>query len=1053
MIYLKRTTNTTTKASSRPMSYIYFMPIFLVFVITSLLSSKQLTKAEPNYFDLLDANDENSIFDLPKESLALSSNENFISLDEDDQQQQQQQQQQPETAFSIGVATSATAAMTTSEGQTLARTTNQVQEQLPYQQQQQYRRPSSGKQKLQTLYIAGLFPLTGTGGWIGGSGCLPAAEMALDDVNARQDLLPGYKLELTYKDSQCNPGKAARFMYDLIYHPPKKIILVCGCSTVCSIVAESANMWNLIVVGYGSSSPALSDRSRFPTFFRTHPSATIHNPTRIRLFEKYGWSRIAIILETEEVFIETARDLEQRCRARNIQLLTRVSFVRQPADAMDNLKRADPRIIVGMFYKQQARRVMCEAYKRGLYGEKYVWFLIGWYEDDWWTDVKDLECTSDQMKAAVEGHLTTEGLVLNQDNRLTVSGYTSKDWLRRYQIELSRRDQLKAKANMATSLANNVLANNFATTTDSSSSRPQIIGDNFKPAFEKNLTNSNLLATPAATQLIGPGTSSSSAKQTNATTTRPEGYQEAPLAYDAIWAIALALNNTIQDLDRLNLSVNQFNYTRTPQIKDVFLNNLRQTNFLGISGEVAFSDIGDRIARTQIEQMTDGNYSVIGYFDTRTNKLDFNESRIRWPRGEPPKDRTIIMELVQYLSLPAMLSVLIISVLGIVASACLIYFNWTRRADNLIRMSHPPSNNIMLLGCIVCLLSVILFGLDGRFISPQKFYLICDLRAWCLNLGFSLFFGSMFWKVWQSYILSTRASPIPLTAVTAKGGPLQQQQQQQQLAILQQQQLQQQQAMATSGQVFVMVGSFCLIDIIVLTLWKIQEPMDRTTVKIKEQSGPELNMGDDVIVELKIEYCQANLFWYYLIFCYKGLLLVFGLFLAYETRGVKLRHLNDSKLVGMCIYNVAIMCFITGPISLVNLMRQQANYHYLFVSITIIFCCSLSMILIFMPKVIEYYRRRKRGRGTGNSGSMSHNIQDERSSRDDEEHLHKLERERNELAEKIREKDSQMKAMIARIEEARENANRNLGRHHQSQLGLGYETTTGSSLRGRRGVI
>jgi len=905
----------------------------------------------------------------------------------------------------------------------------------------------SASSKLQTLHIAGLFPMTGTGGWIGGSGCLPAALMALDDVNARPDLLPGYKLEMNYKDSQCNPGKAARFMYDLIYHPPKKVILVCGCSTVCSIVAESANMWNLIVVGYGSSSPALSDRSRFPTFFRTHPSATIHNPTRIKLFEKYSWSRVAIILETEEVFIETARDLEQRCRTHGIQLLTRVSFVRQPADAMDNLKRADPRIIVGMFYKQQARRVMCEAYKRGLYGEKYVWFLIGWYEDDWWTDVKDLDCSYEQMKTAVEGHLTTEGLVLNQDNRRTISGYTSKDWLKRYQVELSRRSPTKQASAQTTT----TLSTHGHSATQLGYRKPQ--QGLTSQASGQHQTKGNETSVPTSSA------------------TRPEGFQEAPLAYDAIWAIALALNKTVQDLDQLQLSFSQFNYTSTPKIKEVFLNNLRQTNFLGISGDVAFSDIGDRIARTQIEQMIDGNYSVIGYFDTRTNKLDFNESRIRWARGEPPKDRTIIKELVQYLSLSYMISVFTISLIGIIASAVLIYFNWTRKEDSLIRMSHPPSNNIMLFGCIVCLISVILFGLDGRFIPASKFHIICDLRAWCLNLGFSLFFGSMFWKVWQSYILSTRTptpNSGPLLATGSNLAPKSGGQTVSASSFFSPSQ--------TTRQALMMVGSFCLIDIIVLTLWKINEPMDRTTVKIKEQSGPELNMGDDVIVELKIEYCQANLFWYYLIFCYKGLLLVFGLFLAYETRSVKLRHLNDSKLVGMCIYNVAVLCFITGPISLVNLMRQQANYHYLFVSITIIFCCSLSMILIFSPKVVEYMRRRKKrrhpegggstaagsgggGAGSGKGGMRGHgsasfsHIQDERSSRDDEEQYNKLQKENRDLAQKIREKDSQMKAMIARIEEAREKANESLGiglapRRPEDTIGA-----PGNSLRGRKCIM
>lgn len=105
---------------------------------------------------------------------------------------------------------------------------------------------------------------------------------------------------------KCDPGLGATVLYDLIYEPPTKLLILGGCSIVCSTIAETAKMYNLIVVGYGSSSPALSNRDRFPTFFRTHPSATIHNPTRIKLFQKFGWKKIAIILEAEEVFISVS---------------------------------------------------------------------------------------------------------------------------------------------------------------------------------------------------------------------------------------------------------------------------------------------------------------------------------------------------------------------------------------------------------------------------------------------------------------------------------------------------------------------------------------------------------------------------------------------------------------------------------------------------------------------------------------------------------------------------------------------------------------------------
>lgn len=57
---------------------------------------------------------------------------------------------------------------------------------------------------------------------------------------------------------------------------------------------------------YGASSPALSDRNRFPTLFRTHPSATVHSPTRITLMKKFEWYRIAILQQTEEVFISVS---------------------------------------------------------------------------------------------------------------------------------------------------------------------------------------------------------------------------------------------------------------------------------------------------------------------------------------------------------------------------------------------------------------------------------------------------------------------------------------------------------------------------------------------------------------------------------------------------------------------------------------------------------------------------------------------------------------------------------------------------------------------------
>ncbi|KAI8116157.1 Gamma-aminobutyric acid type B receptor subunit 1 [Lucilia cuprina] len=101
------------------------------------------------------------------------------------------------------------------------------------------------------LHIGGIFPIAGKGGWQGGQACMPAARLALDDVNKEPNLLPGFRLILHSNDSECEPGLGASVMYNLLYNKPQKLMLLAGCSTVCTTVAEAAKMWNLIVVSYG----------------------------------------------------------------------------------------------------------------------------------------------------------------------------------------------------------------------------------------------------------------------------------------------------------------------------------------------------------------------------------------------------------------------------------------------------------------------------------------------------------------------------------------------------------------------------------------------------------------------------------------------------------------------------------------------------------------------------------------------------------------------------------------------------------------------------------
>ena len=53
------------------------------------------------------------------------------------------------------------------------------------------------------LYLMGLLPMSGET-WPNGGVCLPPMEMAIRHVNEREDLLPGYRLNLVWKDTAVN---------------------------------------------------------------------------------------------------------------------------------------------------------------------------------------------------------------------------------------------------------------------------------------------------------------------------------------------------------------------------------------------------------------------------------------------------------------------------------------------------------------------------------------------------------------------------------------------------------------------------------------------------------------------------------------------------------------------------------------------------------------------------------------------------------------------------------------------------------------------------------
>lgn len=74
-------------------------------------------------------------------------------------------------------------------------------------------------------------------------------------------------------------------------------------------------------------------------------------------------------------------------------------------------------------------------------------------------------------------------------------------------------------------------------------------------------------------------------------------------------------------------------------------------------------------------------------------------------------------------------------------------------------MSSPTINNIFLMGCIICYISAVAFGLSALDVA-YKLPLTCILQVWTLSIGFSLTFGSLIAKTWRVYKVLTNGAKM-----------------------------------------------------------------------------------------------------------------------------------------------------------------------------------------------------------------------------------------------------------------------------------------------------
>jgi len=231
------------------------------------------------------------------------------------------------------------------------------------------------------------------------SSTLGAVIQAVRDINNKTDrvadeLLPRTQLVFAYRDSKCDALAgmlgALSLTRDSFSEQGVSAIIGAGCSVASTLAAQVAASSAVPLISPSSTSPELSDSSRYPFFLRTIPSDALQLETMVDILRHlFEYSRIALVYEADDYNGELGQAFQVAWGQIGGRLENNIVITDADADFSKfhrELIATGVRVSVLIAERGTSARFIREGYNNGLGGEGYMWFgHAAMAENGWWS--------------------------------------------------------------------------------------------------------------------------------------------------------------------------------------------------------------------------------------------------------------------------------------------------------------------------------------------------------------------------------------------------------------------------------------------------------------------------------------------------------------------------------------------------------------------------------------------------------------------------------------------------------------------------------------------
>ena len=384
----------------------------------------------------------------------------------------------------------------------------------------------------------------------------------------------------------------------------------------------------------------------------------------------------------------------------------------------------------------------------------------------------------------------------------------------------------------------------------------------------------------------------------------------APAYYDAVWSLAFALNNSIEQLNKLNLSLMNYKFGQR-HITNVIREQIEQTvSFEGLSGRIEFdSQTGfvDRIVN--IYQINNGSVDLVAYY----NAGDIVVVRPAEFINSTFEVNNIIAVTA---SLPVAVVIIIFTLLALLLLVASQVLSIIHRSFHSIKAASPKLNHLAFVGSYLIVLTIISFTVIKLSVNPQCF--LWHVTNASLSTGSILIHGTVLAKTWRLYrILVHFQNPGRLISDRI---------------------------------LFIFTLSLSSVGILVNSVWILTDPFSHQTVEATNSKG-------QVLIR---EHCATDYYyvWYPFLIGYTSIFIFASLYFAVLCHRVPVpRKEFKTNSVVYFVYSVSLV-ILCGFLVYFLAPVIDATFKLASLSITILLSVYLSLTLLFIPPILPLLKQK-----------------------------------------------------------------------------------------------